>query len=80
MYMGIYGLSGGGEFFDFDEFVLDLGQTGGLFQYHQQFVIADGLDLVRVVALRHHVHEMFAVHGHAHPRTQLLDVFLEDIG
>lgn len=67
-----------GGLFDLDQLVLDLGQAGGLFEDNQELVLADGQDLVGIVALRHDVHQVLAVHSHTHTGPQLLDVLLED--
>jgi hypothetical protein len=51
-----------GQFFAFYEFVLDLGQKGGLLQDDQQLVFIDWLDQIAFRTLGDDVHEMFAVH------------------
>jgi hypothetical protein len=67
-----------GRLFDLDQLVLDLGQAGGFFQDNQELVLADGQNLVGIIAFRHDVHQVFAVHPHTNASPQLLDVLLED--
>lgn len=71
-------MASAGGLFDLDELVFDLGQAGGFFEDYQEFVFADGQDLVRIVAFGHDVHQVLAVHPHSHASPQLLDVLLED--